>query len=280
VSRQASAEHFCRCSRTGAGAGPDTGRMRGHVSPADRGRAKRAPDRDTDRRGVVRQDRPPRSRANRDGGRLRDKGAWRPPLTQMDPSQPPIAAKTRHRRDRSNTTRGRLSVNRRRVTNLYPGNNLSVKGLRRLRHARSRAAVAGGLRNWASKSSSGGQKPTRRARAPPLPSCGGRSLARSRRSRRGLPLPRSLPAHYSVASTRAARSAPGLPTKAWSTSSKPMLIASGSTRNCSLVIRSAAAKGASIFKMMDVSRHRSVDTLRGYVRDAEIFKDHAGAGLL
>jgi hypothetical protein len=32
--------------------------------------------------------------------------------------------------------------------------------------------------------------------------------------------------------------------------------------------------------MMDVSRHRSVDTLRGYVRDAEIFNDHAGAGLL
>jgi hypothetical protein len=27
-----------------------------------------------------------------------------------------------------------------------------------------------------------------------------------------------------------------------------------------------------------VSRHRSVDTLRGYVRDAELFKDHAGAG--
>jgi hypothetical protein len=32
--------------------------------------------------------------------------------------------------------------------------------------------------------------------------------------------------------------------------------------------------------MMDVSRHRSVDTLRGYVRDAGLFKDHAGAGLL
>ena len=45
-------------------------------------------------------------------------------------------------------------------------------------------------------------------------------------------------------------------------------------------LTSAAAKGASIFKMMDVSRHRSVDTLRGYVRDAEIFKDHAGTGLL
>src|SRR6202790_5561362 len=45
-------------------------------------------------------------------------------------------------------------------------------------------------------------------------------------------------------------------------------------------LTSAAAKGASIFKMMDVSRHRSVETLRGYVRDAEMFKDHAGAGLL
>jgi hypothetical protein len=42
----------------------------------------------------------------------------------------------------------------------------------------------------------------------------------------------------------------------------------------------AAANGASIFKMMNVSRHKSVDTLRGYVRDSELFKDHAGAGLL
>jgi site-specific recombinase XerD len=45
-------------------------------------------------------------------------------------------------------------------------------------------------------------------------------------------------------------------------------------------LTSAAGKGASIFKMMDVSRHKSVDTLRGYVRDAELFKNHAGAGLL
>jgi site-specific recombinase XerD len=45
-------------------------------------------------------------------------------------------------------------------------------------------------------------------------------------------------------------------------------------------LTSAAGKGASIFKMMDVSRHKSVDTLRGYVRDADLFKDHAGAGLL
>ena len=58
----------------------------------------------------------------------------------------------------------------------------------------------------------------------------------------------------------------------------PMLFAGHSLRAGFLT--SAAKRGASIFKMMDVSRHRSVDTLRGYVRDAEIFKDHAGAGLL
>jgi hypothetical protein len=39
-------------------------------------------------------------------------------------------------------------------------------------------------------------------------------------------------------------------------------------------------RAASIFKMMDQSGHKSIDTLRGYVRDAELFKDHAGAGLL
>lgn len=45
-------------------------------------------------------------------------------------------------------------------------------------------------------------------------------------------------------------------------------------------LTSAARRGASLFKMMDVSRHKSVDTLRGYVRDAELFRDHAGTGLL
>jgi integrase len=41
-------------------------------------------------------------------------------------------------------------------------------------------------------------------------------------------------------------------------------------------ITSAAKSGAGLFKIMDVSRHRSVETVRGYVRDAEMFKDHAG----
>jgi integrase len=45
-------------------------------------------------------------------------------------------------------------------------------------------------------------------------------------------------------------------------------------------LTSAASNGASIFKMMEVSRHKSIDTLRAYIRDAELFKDHAGLGLL
>jgi hypothetical protein len=45
-------------------------------------------------------------------------------------------------------------------------------------------------------------------------------------------------------------------------------------------LTSAARRGASIFKMRDVSRHKSMDVLQGYVRDADLFRDHAGAGLL
>jgi site-specific recombinase XerD len=45
-------------------------------------------------------------------------------------------------------------------------------------------------------------------------------------------------------------------------------------------LTSAAAKGANLFKMMDISRHKSVGTLKGYVRSADAFRDHAGAGLL
>jgi integrase len=45
-------------------------------------------------------------------------------------------------------------------------------------------------------------------------------------------------------------------------------------------LTSAAIAGASVFKMMEVSRHRSMETVRGYVRDAELFKDHAGSAFL
>ena len=45
-------------------------------------------------------------------------------------------------------------------------------------------------------------------------------------------------------------------------------------------LTSAAKRCANLFKMMETSRLKSVETLRGYVRDAELFRDHAGAGLL
>lgn len=45
-------------------------------------------------------------------------------------------------------------------------------------------------------------------------------------------------------------------------------------------LTSAAGSGAGLFKMMEVSRHRSVETVRHYVRRAELFKDHAGSGFM
>lgn len=45
-------------------------------------------------------------------------------------------------------------------------------------------------------------------------------------------------------------------------------------------LSSAAAAGADMWKMMDQSRHRSVETLRRYVKSANVFENHAGRGLL
>jgi hypothetical protein len=45
-------------------------------------------------------------------------------------------------------------------------------------------------------------------------------------------------------------------------------------------LTSAAARGASVFKLVEVSRHKSVDTLCGYIRRVEMFEDHAAEGLL
>jgi site-specific recombinase XerD len=45
-------------------------------------------------------------------------------------------------------------------------------------------------------------------------------------------------------------------------------------------LTSAAESGASVLKMVEVSGHKSVDVLRGYVRRADLFKEHAGAAFL
>ena len=45
-------------------------------------------------------------------------------------------------------------------------------------------------------------------------------------------------------------------------------------------LTSAAEAGADVLRMMEVSRHRRVETVREYVRRANLFRGHAGAGFL
>lgn len=45
-------------------------------------------------------------------------------------------------------------------------------------------------------------------------------------------------------------------------------------------VTSALEAGADVLKVMDVTRHRSVETLKAYDRRAKAFKDHAGRGFL
>ena len=45
-------------------------------------------------------------------------------------------------------------------------------------------------------------------------------------------------------------------------------------------LTSAAANGASIVKMMEISRHRNMETLIGYIRSENLFDQHAGKDFL
>jgi hypothetical protein len=45
-------------------------------------------------------------------------------------------------------------------------------------------------------------------------------------------------------------------------------------------LTSSAEAGASVLKMVEVSRHKSVDMLVGYVRRSNLFREHAGAAFL
>ena len=45
-------------------------------------------------------------------------------------------------------------------------------------------------------------------------------------------------------------------------------------------LTSAADVGADVLRMMEVSRHKRVETVQGYVRRANLFKGHAGTGFL
>jgi hypothetical protein len=46
------------------------------------------------------------------------------------------------------------------------------------------------------------------------------------------------------------------------------------------LVTSAARRGADLFKLMEITRHRSLDTLQGYVRDQKLFENHAASGLI
>ena len=45
-------------------------------------------------------------------------------------------------------------------------------------------------------------------------------------------------------------------------------------------LTAGAEAGASIWKLQEVSRHKSVDALSDYIRRADLFKDHAGSAFL
>jgi hypothetical protein len=45
-------------------------------------------------------------------------------------------------------------------------------------------------------------------------------------------------------------------------------------------ITSTAESGAAVLRIADQSRHKSLDVPRGYVRRADMFKNHAGAAFL
>jgi site-specific recombinase XerD len=45
-------------------------------------------------------------------------------------------------------------------------------------------------------------------------------------------------------------------------------------------VTTAAESGAALLKMAELSRHKSLDVLRGYVRSADLFKNHALGGVL
>jgi site-specific recombinase XerC len=44
-------------------------------------------------------------------------------------------------------------------------------------------------------------------------------------------------------------------------------------------ISTAATNGASVWKMKEISRHKSTDVLAGYIREAELFQQHASVGM-
>ena len=54
----------------------------------------------------------------------------------------------------------------------------------------------------------------------------------------------------------------------------------GHSLRAGFLTEAARQPGANVFKMREVSRHRSLEILAEYVREYDAFRDHAGAGFL
>jgi hypothetical protein len=59
----------------------------------------------------------------------------------------------------------------------------------------------------------------------------------------------------------------------------PALFAGHSLR-AGFLTEAARQPGANLFKMREVSRHKSIEILADYVRNHDLFRDHAGGGFL
>jgi hypothetical protein len=44
-------------------------------------------------------------------------------------------------------------------------------------------------------------------------------------------------------------------------------------------ISTAARNGASVWKMKEISRHKTTDVLAGYIREAELLQQHTAVGM-
>jgi len=55
---------------------------------------------------------------------------------------------------------------------------------------------------------------------------------------------------------------------------------SGHSLRSGFLTEAARQPGANVFKMREVSRHKSLDILSAYVRNHDAFRDHAGGHFL
>jgi hypothetical protein len=130
------------------------------------------------------------------------------------------------------------------------------RGLPACRAGRARGGESGGDAGWVPRRDPAQQRPIRKGRGQESAIQRLPTAARPSRYRRSWPQRRSAPGRYSAPW----HSAVVYATWDWRTTPR--------------------RRPASIWKLSEVYRHKSLDTLRGYVRRVDLFKEYAGAGFL